>query len=137
MEVLHAHIEGGDFARAGKASSDIKRQFKKMGIPSAMIRRFVVAVYEAEVNIVAHAYRGEITLTLEPNYVEVILKDEGPGIPDIDQAMQKGFSTASEEVRSMGFGAGMGLYNIKRNSDLMCIDSEVDKGTTVTIRLNL
>lgn len=135
---LNFKIEGGDFTRAGAASSQVKKALKQLNVNPAIIKRVVVALYEAEVNIVAHAYRGDISVSIEPEKVYIKLTDEGPGIPDIEQAMRKGFSTASQKVREMGFGAGMGLPNIKDNADMFDITSEVNKGTTleITILLN-
>lgn len=131
------HIEGGDFANAGSASSQVKKTLKQLSVPPAIIKRVVVALYEAEVNIVAHAYRGNITISIDPEKILMVLDDEGPGIADIDLAMQKGYSTASEEVRQMGFGAGMGLPNISENSDSLNIESEVGKGTKLEIAVRL
>ena len=108
---------------------------KQLSVDPAVIKRVVVALYEAEVNIVAHAYRGEISIEIEPDFINMILKDEGPGIPDVEQAMQRGFSTASTKVREMGFGAGMGLPNISDNADEFNIQSEVNKGTTLSIKI--
>ncbi len=125
------HVEGGDFTNAGSTSSQVKRMLKKIGVSPEIVKKTVVALYEAEVNIVAHAYRGDIFVNLEDDHVTIVLSDEGPGIPDIEKAMQKGFSTASPKVREMGFGAGMGLPNIKNNSDNLNIKSEVGKGTTI------
>jgi len=127
------HVEGGDFTNAGSTSSEVKKMLKKIGVSPDIVKRTVVALYEAEVNIVAHAYRGDIFVDLDEDSIKIVLKDEGPGIPNIDLAMQKGYSTASPKVREMGFGAGMGLPNIKNNSDHLQINSEVDKGTTVEI----
>jgi len=124
-------IQGGDFLNAGESAGVVKQYFKKIGLPPNFIRRVLIAAYEAELNVVAHAYEGKIYFYMDENKVEVIVEDKGPGIPDIDQAMEEGFSTASPEVREMGFGAGMGLPNIKRNSDEMEIASEVDQGTQV------
>lgn len=126
-------VDGGDFTRAGYASSQVKKILKQLSVAPKIIKNIVVALYEAEVNIVAHAYKGEIKVEITPEQIVLVLEDEGPGIPDIDLAMQEGFSTASKEVREMGFGAGMGLPNIKRNIDLMDIESEVDKGTKLTL----
>lgn len=125
------HVEGGDFTNAGSTSSEVKRMLKKLGVSPEIIKRTVVALYEAEVNIVAHAYRGDITVNLEADKIRIVLADEGPGIPNVDWAMQKGNSTASQKVREMGFGAGMGLPNIKNNSDELNIQTEVGKGTTI------
>ncbi|MCE1169155.1 MAG: anti-sigma regulatory factor [Sphingobacteriia bacterium] len=124
-------VTGGDFANAGTASSQVKKILKQLNVSVSDIKRIVVALYEAEVNIVAHAYSGVVTVEIETTQVRIILKDSGPGIPDIDLAMQQGYSTASPEVREMGFGAGMGLPNIKRNMDVLNISSEVGIGTTV------
>ena len=126
-------VEGGDFTRAGFASSEVKKVLKQLNVDPVKIKHIVVALYEAEVNIVAHAYRGKIDVDIETDKVFVVLTDEGPGIPDIKLAMQEGYSTASQKVREMGFGAGMGLPNIKKNSDLLNIQSEVGKGTKVEI----
>ena len=126
-------VEGGDFTNAGTASSHVKKMMKQLGVDSGIIKRTVVALYEAEVNIVAHAFKGEITVDIEEDKIYIKLEDEGPGIPDIPQAMQKGFSTASPKVREMGFGAGMGLPNMKANTDVLNVTSEVGKGTIVEI----
>lgn len=130
---LKYQIEGGDFTRAGYVSSQIKQVLKQLSLDSQTIKRIVVALYEAEVNVVAHACRGEADIRIEPDRIVVVLNDEGPGIPDIAQAMQAGFSTASEHVREMGFGAGMGLPNIKKNVDELNIRSVVGQGTTITM----
>ncbi len=129
-------IEGGDFTQAGYASSQVKKNLKQLGVDSSVIKRVVVALYEAEVNIVAHAYRGVIYADIESTGIKLRLEDEGPGIPDVGQAMRKGFSTASPAVREMGFGAGMGLPNISENADSLSIETEVGKGTTLTIVIN-
>lgn len=130
---LNFQVEGGNFAKAGAASSEVKKVLKQLGVPPVIIRRIVVALYEAEVNIVAHARQGIISVDLHHDKVEIELRDKGPGIKDISQAMQEGFSTASEEVRAMGFGAGMGLPNMKKNADKLNIESQVGEGTTVHI----
>ena len=130
---LNFEVESGDFTRAGYASSNVKKTLKLLNVDPSIVKRVVVALYEAEVNIVAHAYRGTITADIEPDRIELRLEDEGPGIPDIAQAMKRGYSTASPEVREMGFGAGMGLPNISENADSFHIESEVGKGTTLTI----
>lgn len=126
-------VEGGDFTNAGSTSSVVKKLLKQLGIDPQVIKKTIVALYEAEVNIVAHADRGVIFVDIDENKIFIRLVDEGRGIPDIEQAMQKGFSTASDEVREMGFGAGMGLPNIKANTDILNISSEVGKGVTVEI----
>ena len=130
-------IEGGDFVNAGKASSEIKRTLKQLNVAQKTIKRVVVSLYEAEVNIVAHAHRGDIDVAINSESISITLKDEGPGIKDIDKAMEVGFSTASPSVISMGFGAGMGLPNMKKNSDYLNVESEVGVGTTVTIKVAL
>jgi anti-sigma regulatory factor (Ser/Thr protein kinase) len=130
---LEYQIEGGDFSNAGYASSQIKKILKQLNVDSAVIKRIVVALYEAEVNVVAHAYKGKIFAEITTDEVELKVVDEGPGIPDISLAMQEGYSTASSKVREMGFGAGMGLPNIKKNADIMEIDSKVGIGTNVRI----
>lgn len=126
-------IEGGDFAKAGLASSAVKKMLKQLNISPAIIKRIAVAMYEAEVNIVAHAFKGTMKVDIDGERVLLRFEDEGPGIENIDQAMEEGYSTASESVRQMGFGAGMGLPNIKRNVDEMKIDSIPNKGTTVEL----
>ena len=126
-------IESGDFTNAGATSSAIKKILKQLNVDPVIIKRTVVALYEAEVNIVAHAYRGRIYADVEEDAIFIRLVDEGPGIPDIDKAMEVGYSTASQLVREMGFGAGMGLPNIKNNTDRLSITSKVGEGTTVEI----
>ncbi len=134
---LEYEIIKDDFARAGEASSSIKKVLRQLGIDSSVIRKTAIATYEAEINVVIHSEGGEITVYIKPDKIEIIAKDNGPGIKDIDLAMQKGFSTASNKVRELGFGAGMGLPNIKRSSDEFYIESEVGKGTTVKMVMNL
>jgi anti-sigma regulatory factor (Ser/Thr protein kinase) len=130
-------IEGGNFSKAGTASSLFKKVLKQLNVDPKLIKRTVVALYEAEVNIVAHAYNGVIRIDIDTERIYINLTDKGPGIPDIELAMQKGYSTATPEVREMGFGAGMGLSNIKSNADKLRIQSEVGKGTTVEIEFLL
>ena len=129
-------MEGGDFTTAGNASSQIKKMLKQLNVDPRVVKRVVIALYEAEVNIVAHAYRGVITAEILPSGVRLKLADEGPGIPDIEQAMTPGFSTASAQVREMGFGAGMGLPNIKNNVDELDIQTEVGVGTEIKMIVN-
>jgi len=126
-------IVGGDFSKAGFASSHLKKILKQINIESKLIKRIVIALYEAEVNIVAHAYEGIIKVWIEPGQIIINVKDKGPGIDDIDKAMEDGYSTASEEVREMGFGAGMGLSNIRSNADDLEITSTVNEGTELRI----
>jgi serine/threonine-protein kinase RsbT len=134
---LEYNVSGGDFARAGWASSQVKKVLKQLNIDQSVIKRVVVALYEAEVNIVAHAYRGVITVNIDAEKINMKLKDEGPGIPDIPLAMQRGYSTASPQVREMGFGAGMGLPNIDTNADIFDIKTNLGVGTTLDITINL
>lgn len=134
--VLEYKVEGGDFTQAGNVSSSVKKVLKQLGINPVVIKRVVVALYEAEVNIVAHAYRGLVTATLDDEGIRIVLDDEGPGIASIEQAMVKGYSTASKEVREMGFGAGMGLPNIKDNADEFTITSKVGVGTRLDIYIH-
>jgi len=126
-------VDGGDFAGAGQASSQLKKVLKKLGVDPLIIKRAVIALYEAEVNIVAHAIKGIIRIHITSDFVKMELDDEGPGIEDISKAMEKGYSTASESVRSMGFGAGMGLANIKSNADRFNISSQPGVGTHLEI----
>ncbi|PKP41676.1 MAG: anti-sigma regulatory factor [Bacteroidetes bacterium HGW-Bacteroidetes-10] len=130
---LEYKVEGGDFTAAGFASSQIKKILKQLNIDPSVIKRVVIALYEAEVNIVAHAYRGVIKAHIESGGITLTLEDEGPGIPDVEMAMTPGFSTATKAVREMGFGAGMGLPNISENADSFNIETIVGKGTTLTI----
>lgn len=130
-------IEGGDFSKAGTASSEVKKILKQLNLSPNLIKKIAVAMYEAEVNIVAHAYRGKMFVNIDSDKIKLIFADEGPGIPDIELAMKEGYSTASDEVRQQGFGAGMGLSNIKKNSDQLTINSIVGKGTKVEIITNL
>jgi len=129
--VFRYELEGGNFSKAGYASSEIKKTLKQLSVDPKIIKRIVVALYEAEVNVVAHAWKGEVLAEVEANQITLILKDEGPGIPDIPLAMQEGYSTASQAVREMGFGAGMGLPNMKKNVDELNIESHVGIGTNV------
>ena len=130
-------IDGSDFTRAGEASSAVKNRLKMLGVDSAAIRKTAIAMYEGEINMVIHADGGTITVTISDDAITMVLADRGPGIPDINQAMQEGFSTARPEVRSLGFGAGMGLPNMKRFTDEMKIDTVLGKGTTITMKVNL
>ncbi len=126
-------IAGGDFANAGNASSAVKKILQQLNVDHSIIKHIVVALYEAEVNIVAHAYSGIIDVNIDENQIHIILDDKGPGIADIEKAMEEGYSTASPQVREMGFGAGMGLANIKRNVDKLIITSEPGTGTKVEL----
>ena len=134
---LKFEILGGDFNTAGNASSGVKKVLKQLNVDPAISRRAVVALYEGEVNIVAHAWSGIMTVSIDPEKVFVRLVDNGPGISDIEMAMREGYSTASPRVREMGFGAGMGLSNIKKNVDELNISSEEGKGTTLEMTILL
>jgi len=131
MVRLRYEIEGGNFNRAGNASSNVKKVLKQLNIDQKLIKKIVVALYEAEVNIVAHAYEGVMEVEISPSQIDLVLRDKGPGIPNVEAAMKEGFSTASQKVREMGFGAGMGLPNIKKNIDLLEIETSVGVGTTL------
>lgn len=130
-------IERGNFTDAGQASSNVKRTLKQLGVAPANIKRTVVALFEAEINAVAHAYGGKIDIDIDGEKIVMIVADEGPGIPNIDLAMQEGYSTASQKVREMGYGAGMGLPNIKKNTDDLKIDTKIGVGTTLTMTVYL
>ena len=133
----HFTVVGGDFTSAGKASVNVKKLLRQLGIAPDVIRRIAIAMYEGEINMVIHANGGDITVDISPEEIHMVLKDVGPGIADIEKAMQAGFSTASANVRSLGFGAGMGLPNMKKNSDTMDIQTVLGVGTTVTMTVNM
>ena len=126
-----------DFTRAGEASSDIKDKLKKMGVAPEIIRKVVIAMYEGEITMVRHANGGKITVTITTDKITMVLSDKGPGIENIELAMQEGYSTAPDNIRSLGFGAGMGLPNMKKYSDYMDVQTELGTGTTVTMQVNL
>lgn len=128
---LTFNVKGMDFTTAGEAASKIKTTLQQIGMGPEIIRRTVIVAYEAELNIVIHAYRGTLKAHISPDSIEVVAEDEGPGIPDIPLAMQEGYSTAPQHIREMGFGAGMGLPNINKCSDKLDIQSEVGRGTTL------
>lgn len=131
----HYIVDGDDFKHAGQASSDLKKKLKQMHIPPEIIRRAAIAMYEGEINMVIHADGGTIDVTIDPEAIRMTLTDHGPGIPDVDQAMKEGFTTATINIMSMGFGAGMGLPNMKKSSDEMTIDTTVGEGTTVRMTI--
>jgi anti-sigma regulatory factor (Ser/Thr protein kinase) len=128
-------IQGGNIYNAGKASTEIKAILKQLGIDTTIIRRVAIAAYEAEMNVVMYARGAVLTFEVTPIIIKIIVDDEGPGIPNIDLAMREGYSTATPEMREMGFGAGMGLPNIKKNADNFKIDSVVGKGTKLLIEV--
>ena len=130
-------VDGDNFTSAGQASVQVKKVLRRLGLDPETIRRVSIAMYEGEINMVIHAGGGEAEVLIYEDSVEIILRDNGPGIADIEQAMQEGFSTAPDNIRSLGFGAGMGLPNMKRYTDDMQIESEVGVGTTITMRVNL
>ncbi len=130
-------VDGEDFTSAGQASVQVKKNLRQLGIPPEVIRRVSIAMYEGEINMVIHAGGGEASVRVNENRIKIILTDHGPGIKDIEQAMQEGFSTAPDRIRSLGFGAGMGLPNMKRYSDSMDIKSKLGVGTTVTMEVNI
>ncbi len=130
-------VEAGAFTTAGEASTTIKRTLKQLGVNAETLRRVSVACYEVELNLVIHSLGGKLTLTVDPENVTLISADVGPGIPNIEQAMTEGYSTANEEARTMGFGAGMGLPNMKRNASEFDIRSEMGVGTTITMKFSL
>lgn len=128
---LEYQVEGDDFLAAGEASNNIKETLKMLGVPSGICRRAAVVTYEVEMNLVIHAGGGILKASISPERLVILAEDQGPGIPDVSLAIQEGFSTAPDHIREMGFGAGMGLPNIKRNSDEFGIETEVGRGTTV------
>ncbi len=134
---LHYRVDGDNFLVAGEASASLKRTLKQLGIDSSIIRKISISMYEAEMNMVIHASGGVIDVDISTDKVHVILKDRGPGIPDIDLAMKEGYSTATHEIRELGFGAGMGLPNMKRYSDDLNVYSELGIGTTVELTVFL
>lgn len=130
-------VEGDDLIGAGEASSQMKMVLKRMGFPTDVIRRASICMYEGEINMVIHADGGRAEVDVGVDTIVIRMIDQGPGIPDIDKAMQEGWSTANEEARDLGFGAGMGLPNMKKHSDQMKIDTVLGEGTTVTMVLNI
>lgn len=130
-------VSADDFTRAGEASSNVKSKLKQMGIDPVIIRKVAIAMYEGEINMVIHANGGSIEVTITPEEIEMILKDNGPGIADVNLAMQEGYSTAPDNIRSLGFGAGMGLPNMKKYSDTLQIDTQLGEGTTVCMTVRL
>ena len=134
---LQYKVSPDDFTRAGEASSDVKNKLKQLGISPGAIRKVAIAMYEGEINMVIHAKGGDITVEVSPESIKMVQADVGPGIPDIALAMKEGYSTAPDEIRSLGFGAGMGLSNMKKYSDYMDIQTELGVGTTITMIVNV
>ena len=132
---LRYEVPGDDFTRAGEASSDVKRKLKQLGYTPDAIRKVAIAMYEGEINMVIHAGGGEAVVDVDPKQVQIVLRDHGPGIPDVEKAMQEGWSTAPDNVRNLGFGAGMGLPNMKKYTDELRIDTKVGEGTTLFMKV--
>lgn len=133
--VLNYDIDSDDFTRAGEASSNVKRKLKLMGVDPDIVRKVAISLYEGEINMVIHAYGGMIEVIISPNEIEMVLRDKGPGIEDIELAMKAGYSTAPDNIRSLGFGAGMGLPNMKKYTDDLQVESNVGVGTIVRMRV--
>jgi anti-sigma regulatory factor (Ser/Thr protein kinase) len=132
MQFRHK-IAGGDFTNAGNVASSVKKILRQLNVDHSVTKRIVIALYEGEVNVVAHAYSGVVDVDIDEERIEITISDKGPGIADIEQAMTEGYSTATPQVREMGFGAGMGLANMKKNSDSMNISSTPGEGTIVKL----
>ena len=135
--IFHFDVDGSDFTSAGQASVQLKKNLRQLGISPEIIRRVSIAMYEGEINMVIHANGGEADVCVTEKDITITLSDKGPGIKDIDLAMQEGFSTATDNIRTLGFGAGMGLPNMKRYSDKMEINSVVGEGTTIVMKINI
>lgn len=130
-------VSPDDFTRAGEASSKVKNILKQMGISPDVIRKVSIAMYEGEINMVIHAHGGDITVTITPEEIRMVLRDDGPGIADVEKAMKAGYSTAPEQVRALGFGAGMGLPNMQNYTDEMKVETEIGVGTTITMSVHM
>ena len=130
---FHFDIDGEDFSSAGEASVEMKKKLRQLGFPSDVIRRCSIAMYEGEINMVIHANGGSADVDVYPEKIVIVLEDHGPGIPDVELAMQEGYSTSTEQIRNMGFGAGMGLPNMKRNTESLEIETQVGVGTKLTM----
>lgn len=133
--ILNYQVEGDDLSRAGAASSEMKMALRRLGLAPDVIRKASICMYEGEINMVIHANGGHVTVEVGLDEIDITMEDTGPGIPDIDQAMEEGFSTAGDIARDLGFGAGMGLPNMKRYSDEMSVESTVGVGTTVRMKI--
>ena len=134
--IFRFEVDGDDFTSAGQASVQVKKNLRQIGIDPETIRRVSIAMYEGEINMVIHAGGGIAEVGVYDEYIEIVLDDHGPGIADIDKAMQEGYSTATDNIRSLGFGAGMGLPNMKKNTDKLEIFSTVGVGTKIVMRVN-
>lgn len=134
---FHFDVDGDDFSSAGAASVEVKKRLRQLGIAPDVIRRVAIAMYEGEINMVIHAGGGIADVEVSPEAITMVLTDHGPGIADVSLAMQEGFSTAHDNIRSLGFGAGMGLPNMKKYTDSMSIETELGKGTKVVMTVNI
>lgn len=134
---FHFDVDGDDFSSAGAASAEVKKRLRQLGISPDVIRRVAIAMYEGEINMVIHADGGAVDVEVSPEAVVMVLADHGPGIADVSLAMQEGYSTAKENIRSLGFGAGMGLPNMKKYTDTMEIETELGKGTKITMTVRI
>ena len=134
---LNYEISPDDFTRAGEASGDVKRKLKQLGVSPEAVRKVAIAMYEGEINMVIHAIGGKIMVEITPQEILMVLDDVGPGIPDVSLAMQEGYSTAPDAIRSLGFGAGMGLPNMKKYSDEMEIETQLGVGTKITMKVKI
>lgn len=135
--ILTYEVPADDFTRAGEASSDVKQKLKQLGISPAAVRKAAIAMYEGEINMVIHARGGKIQVEITPEEIRILLDDVGPGIPDVELAMKEGYSTAPDQVRELGFGAGMGLPNMKKYTDHMEIDTRLGEGTKITMTVKI
>lgn len=134
---FHFDVDGQDFSSAGEASVVVKKKLRQLGFPPDVIRKVSIAMYEGEINMVIHANGGTADVEVDEDDITIVLTDKGPGIPNLELAMQEGYSTARENIRALGFGAGMGLPNMKKYSDYMDIQTEIGVGTTITMKVNL
>ena len=134
---FHFNVDGEDFSSAGQASVNVKKNLRQLGIAPEIIRKVSIAMYEGEINMVIHAGGGNADVLVYEDRIEIVLDDHGPGIPDVERAMQEGYSTAPDNIRSLGFGAGMGLPNMKRYTDFMKIDTEIGVGTRILMTVKL
>ena len=134
---FHFHVDGKDFTSAGQASVQVKKSLRQLGISPEIIRKVSIAMYEGEINMVIHANGGTADVEVSDEEITIVLRDKGPGIPDVELAMQAGFSTAQDQIRNLGFGAGMGFPNMKKYTDYLHVDTVVGEGTTVTMKVRL
>ena len=136
LVTFHFDVDGENFSSAGEASVTVKKKLRQLGFSPEIMRRVSIAMYEGEINMVIHANGGTADVTVMDDYIEIVLEDQGPGIPDVELAMKKGYSTARDNIRALGFGAGMGLPNMEKYTDYMKIDTEIGVGTKITMRVN-